>query len=100
MSTATIWKQSTILKPGQNKKCQKFCQLHRFLNSFLQQAAEKKYSKNGAAEIFFGPSYFVTALPFISLIVVCTFRAKMTFANKWFIAIVRKGFAIELTKSI
>jgi len=32
------------------------------LNTFLQQAAEKKYSKSGAAGNFFGPSYFVTAL--------------------------------------
>ena len=33
-------------------------QLHRFLNLFLQVAAEKKDSKNGAARKFFGPSYF------------------------------------------
>ena len=33
-----------------------------FLNPFLQLAAEKKGSKNGAARKFFGPSYFVTAL--------------------------------------
>ena len=32
------------------------------MNTFLQLAAEKKYSKNGAAGNFFGPSYFVTAL--------------------------------------
>ena len=50
------------LKSGQNKKGQNFFQLHRFLNTFLQLAAEKKYSKNGAAGNFFGPSYFVTAL--------------------------------------
>ena len=50
------------LKPGQNKKGQKFFQLHRFLNTFLQLAAEKKYSKNSAAGKLFGPSYFVTAL--------------------------------------
>jgi hypothetical protein len=53
----------SLLKPGQNKNGQKFFQLHRFLNTFLQLAAEKKYSKNGAAGKFFGPSYFVTALP-------------------------------------
>jgi hypothetical protein len=47
------------LKPGQN-----IFQLHHFLNTFLQLAAEKKFSKNGAAGNFFGPSYFVTALPF------------------------------------
>ena len=29
-----------------------------FLNPFLQLAAEKKGSKNGAARKFFGPSYF------------------------------------------
>ena len=51
-----------ILQPGQNKNGQKKFQLHRFLNTFLQLAAEKKYSKNGAAGNFFGPSYFVTAL--------------------------------------
>ena len=50
------------LKPGQNKKGQKVFQLHRFLNIFLQLAAEKKCSKNGAAGNFFGTSYFVTAL--------------------------------------
>jgi len=50
------------LKPGQNKKGQKMFQLHRFLNTFLLLAAEKKYSKNGAAGNFFGPSYFLTAL--------------------------------------
>ena len=33
-----------LLKPGQNKKGQKIFQLHRFLNTFLQLAAEKKYS--------------------------------------------------------
>jgi hypothetical protein len=32
------------------------------LNPFLQLAAEKKDSKNGAARKSFGPSYFVTAL--------------------------------------
>jgi hypothetical protein len=32
------------------------------LNTFLPLAAEKTYSKNGAAVNFFGPSYFVTAL--------------------------------------
>ena len=41
---------------------QKIFQLHRFLNTFLQLAAEKKYSKNGATGNFFGPSYFVTNL--------------------------------------
>ena len=50
------------LKPGQNKKGQNIFQLHRFVNTFLQLAAAKKYSKNGAAGNFFGPSYFVTAL--------------------------------------
>ena len=41
---------------------QKNFQLHRFLNIFLQLAAEKKYSINGASGKFFGPSYFVTTL--------------------------------------
>ena len=59
-----IYQACIILKPGQNKKGQKFFQLHRFLNTFLQLAAEKKYKylKNGAAGNFFGPSYFVTTL--------------------------------------
>ena len=56
---------SGLLKPGQNKKDQKIFQLHCFLNTFLQLAAEKKYSKNGAAVNFFGPSYFVTTLEII-----------------------------------
>ena len=51
-----------ILKSGQNKKAQIIFQLHRYLNTFLQLAAEKKYSKIGAAGNFFDPSYFVTAL--------------------------------------
>ena len=50
------------LKPGQNKKGQKFFQLHRFLNTFSQLPAVKKYSKNDAAGKFFGPSYFDPAL--------------------------------------
>ena len=58
----TIKDTLCILKPGQNKKGQKIFRLHRFLNTLLQLAAEKKYSKNGAAGYFFGPSYFVTAL--------------------------------------
>ena len=40
------------LKPGQNKKGQKNFQLYRFLNTFLQLAADKKYSKNKAAVNF------------------------------------------------
>ena len=55
-------KISAKLKPGQNKKGLKIFQLHGFLNTFLQLTAEKKYSKDGAARNFFGPSYFVTAL--------------------------------------
>ena len=51
-----------LLKPGQNKKGQKIYQLHCLLNTFLQLAAEKKYSKHGAAGKFLGPSHFVTAL--------------------------------------
>ena len=50
------------LKPGQNKKAKKFSGCFDFLNPFLQLAAEKKDSKNGAAKKNFGPSYFVTAL--------------------------------------
>ena len=61
VKTTVSWKISR-LKPGQNKKGQNIFQLHRFLNAFLQMAAEKKYSKNGAAGNFYGPSYFVTAL--------------------------------------
>ena len=57
-----MWSVNDIVKPGQNKKGQKIFQLHCFLNTFLQLSAEKKYSKNGAAGNFFGPSYFVMAL--------------------------------------
>ena len=47
--------------PGQNKKGQKILAAP-FFEYFLQLAAEKKYSKNGAAGIFFGPFYFVMTL--------------------------------------
>ena len=50
------------LKPSQNKKGRKNFQLHRFFNTFSQLPAVKKYSKNGAAGKFFGPSYFDPAL--------------------------------------
>ena len=51
-----------LVKPGQNKKGQKFFYLHGFINPFLKLAAEKKNSKNGPARKIFGPYYFVTAL--------------------------------------
>jgi hypothetical protein len=52
-----------LLKPGQNNKGQNFfLSAAPFFEYFLQLAAEKKYSKNGAAGNFFGSSYFVTAL--------------------------------------
>ena len=57
-----------LLKPSQNKKGQKIFQLHHFLNTFLQLAAEKMYSKNSAAGKFFGPSYFVMALDALNLL--------------------------------
>ena len=41
------------IKPPKNKKGQKIFQLHRFLNTFSQLPAVKKYSKNGAAGNFF-----------------------------------------------
>ena len=50
--------------PGQSKKGQKILAAP-FFEYFLQLAAEKKYSKNGAAGIFFGPSYSVTALAYL-----------------------------------
>ena len=50
------------LKPSQNKKGRKNLQLHRFLNTFSQLPAVKKYSKNSAAEKIFGPPYFDPAL--------------------------------------
>ena len=51
-----------IVKSRLKRKGQKIFQLHRFLNTFLQLAAEKKYSKNGAAGKNFGLSYFDPAL--------------------------------------
>ena len=51
-----------MVKPSQNKKGRKMFQLHRFLNTFSQLPAVKKYSKNGAAGKFFGSSYFDPAL--------------------------------------
>ena len=58
----TIKDTLCILKPGQNKKGQKIFRLHRFLNTFSQLPAVEKYSKDGAAGKFFGPSYFDPAL--------------------------------------
>ena len=57
------------LKPSQNKKDRKNFQLHRFLNTFSQLPAVKKYSENGAAGKFFGPSYFDPALFYKKIIV-------------------------------
>ena len=51
-----------LLKPGQFKQGQNFFQLHRFLNTFLQLVAEKKYAEKRCSLNFFCPSYFVTAL--------------------------------------
>ena len=59
-------KSSFFLKPPQNKKGRKNFQLHRFLNIFSQLPAVKKYSKNGAAGKFFGPSYFDPTLEHLS----------------------------------
>ena len=56
----------SLLKSFQNRKGLKIFQLPTFRCLFLQLAAEKKCSKNGAAGNFFGPSYFVTALVLLS----------------------------------
>ena len=53
---------SLLLKPSQNKNGRKNFPLQRFLNTFSQLPAVKKYSKNGAAGKIFGPSYFDLAL--------------------------------------
>ena len=53
--------------------------LHCFFNPFLQLAAGKKDSKNGAARTFFGPSYFdltlvcSTYVPCFQKVVLCQF---------------------------
>ena len=60
-----------LVKPSQNKKGQKKFQLHRFLNTFSQLPAVKKYSKKGAAGIFFGHSYFDPAL--VDVVLGCLF---------------------------
>ena len=56
----------SLLKPSQNKKGRKNFRL----------PAVKKYSKNGAAGKFFGPSYFDPALVLIS------FSAKLKLHNQ------------------
>ena len=53
-----------VLKAFQDKKGQKILQVHHFRCYFLQLAAKKKNTENGALGKFFGPSYFVTALEF------------------------------------
>ena len=55
-----------LLKPSQNTKGRKNFQLHRFLNTFYQLPAVKKYSKNGEAGKFFGPPYYDPALKYRS----------------------------------
>ena len=57
-----------MLKPSPSKKGWKNFQLHRFLNTFSQLPAVKKYSKNGAAgkkiwPFLFWPSFSVCWLP-------------------------------------
>ena len=59
LKNTAIYSEKSLLKPSQNKKGRKNFQLHCFLNTFSQLLAVKKYSKNGAAGKFFGPSYFV-----------------------------------------
>ena len=49
-----------MLEPSQNKKGRKNFQLHRFLNTFSQLPAVKKYSKNDAAGKFFDPALVLT----------------------------------------
>ena len=59
----SILRYKTLLKPSQNKKGRKKIPAAPFfLNTFSQLPAVKKYSKNGAAEKFFGPCYFDLAL--------------------------------------
>ena len=62
IETTKLYCKCYSIKPSQNKKGQKNFQLHHFLNTFSQLPAVKKYSKNGAAGKFFGPSYFDPAL--------------------------------------
>ena len=51
-----------MVKLSQNKKCQKFLQVHSFWCLFLQLVPEKKASKTLHLENFFDPSYFEAAL--------------------------------------
>ena len=67
MTQGHFW-NDLVLKPSQNKKGRKNFQLHRFLNTFSQLLAVKKYSKTGAAGIFFGCSYFDPALDLLKSI--------------------------------
>ena len=48
-----------MVKPSQNKKDGINIQLHRFLKTFSQLPAVKKYSKNSAAGKFFDPALVV-----------------------------------------
>jgi hypothetical protein len=51
------------------------------LNLFLQRAAEKKYSKNGAARKFFGPSYFD---PTLGIFLILTYvKFSLVFDKLW-----------------
>jgi hypothetical protein len=64
------------------------------LNTFLPLAAEKKYSKNGAAGKFFGPSYFDPTLEIqnkavrlcyhlFTIFLIFPFKASITHQTDW-----------------
>ena len=71
-----------VCKAGSNKKGQKNFQLQRFLNPFLQLAAEKRDSKNGAAIKFFGPSYFFMALVTVACSIKTPLLSNMNLVKK------------------
>ena len=58
LESLKVLRKYVVEKPGQNKKGQKILQLHRYLNTFLQLAAEKKYSKKRCSWKFFRPFLF------------------------------------------
>ena len=66
------------LKSSQNKKDQKHFQLHSFRCHFLQLAAEKITPETLHLEIFFGPSFFETALGNLTISLVGIRQGLMT----------------------
>ena len=64
------------------------------MNPILQLAAEKKDSKNGAARIFFGPSYFSLQLDMHNIVIV-----GFQFSSQFFQAVLIQKMILPLAQN-